>query len=188
MGQLAKNKYFYVDDATDKIGLLVRLRLPWLLVGLIGGIITTVVVSKFEALLVNNIRLAFFVPIIVFMADAVGEQTETIFIRNITKGKIEFWVYFFKELVVGVIIGLTLGSIMAIVSYLWLGSLKTSVVVGLAMMVTVAIGPIIALIISNILYRCRVDPALGSGPFTTVAQDLLSLCIYFLIASLIIVS
>ena len=83
-------KTIYADDAKEKVGFLLRLRLPWLIIGLVGGTLASFLVSRFEEILSQNISLAFFLPLIVYMSDAVGTQTETIFVRNLAKGKVNF--------------------------------------------------------------------------------------------------
>lgn len=85
------------DDTTEPVAHLIRNRLPWLIFGLIGGLATSVVVSRFEKALEGDIRLAFFIPIIVYMSDAVGTQTETICVRHLGRKAENFWKYFRKE-------------------------------------------------------------------------------------------
>lgn len=181
-------KFFYADDDTEKISLLLRLRLPWLLVGLIGGAIASLIVSQFETLISKNISLAFFVPIIMYMSDAVGEQTENIYVRNLAKKNVNFFTYLFKEFFLGIIIGLIFGLIVGTFSYLWLKSFQIALTVSLAMFATIVIAPILALIIVQFLSKENTDPALGAGPFTTIFQEIISLAIYFLIATTILLN
>jgi len=181
--------YIYADDATEEVGLLVRLRLPWLLVGLVVGAVITFAVSRFEHVLASQVSLAFFIPIIVYMSDAVGTQTETIYIRNLSRhrAKIKLSVYIVKELLLGLIIGTASGLLLALFALIWLGSPAIALTVGLAMMASITTAAVLALFVPTLLGRFKkVDPAVGAGPFTTAIQDLLSLLIYFLIASLII--
>lgn len=174
------------DDVKEKEVLLIEHRLPWLIIGLSGGIIATYLSAHFEELLAKNIQLTFFIPIIVYMADAVGTQTQTVYVRNMGKHRSIFRKYVFKELLLGVVLGVLFGSIIGSLSYLWFKSFETSLTVGLSMMVTIATAPVIALVIPELIKRVHKDPAVGSGPFTTVLQDLLSLLIYFFVASVII--
>ncbi|MBA3724193.1 MAG: magnesium transporter [Candidatus Levybacteria bacterium] len=183
---MAEQTPFIEDDAKEKASMLIEHRLPWLIVGLVGGILATVVSAQFEDLLAKNIQLAFFIPVIVYMADAVGTQTQTVYIRNLGKHRELFHKYIFKEMLLGIVIGSLFGCIMALVSYIWFGSLESSMTVGLSMLITIATAPIIALIVPTIIRREHKDPAVGSGPFTTVIQDLISLLVYFSIASVII--
>lgn len=179
-------RYFLEDDAKEKLTLLIKDRFPYLALGLFGGIIATILVSKFEDTLSQNISLAFFLPVIVYMADAIGTQTENIYVRNLAKFKDNFWKYLFKEILIGLTFGLVFGLILALFAKIWLGSDTIALTVGLAMFINGTVAPIIALIIPEIIVKEHQDPALGAGPFTTVVQDITSLIVYLLIASLIL--
>lgn len=174
------------DDTKEPVFHLIEHRVPWLAMGLIGGIIATVIASQYEQLLSKNITLAFFIPVIVYMSDAVGTQTETIYIRNLAKGKAKFSTYIFKESILGIALGIIFGFLLGLFTLVWFRSFETALTVGLAMTVNTAIAPIMAVVVPMLLQKERSDPALGSGPFTTVLQDILSLLVYFLVASLII--
>ncbi len=179
-------KILLVDDANENLSLLFKQRLPWLIVGLLGGTVASFVVSRFEQIIAQNIELAFFIPIIMYMGDAVGEQTENIYVRNLGRGKVSFKLYLIKESILGFLIGIFFGLVIGLISFLWLGSLETSLTVALAMVLTITIAPLISLTTSQILFVEKADPALGSGPFATILQEVISLMIYFLLASLII--
>lgn len=174
------------DDTKEGVSLLIQHRLPWLLLGLTGGILSMFLSSRFEGLLSRNIHLVFFIPVIVYMADAVGTQTQTIYVRNLGREKVDFYTYLFKEFFTGIALGSIFGSVLGFIAYLFFGSIATSLTVGLAMATGIATAPIVALIVANILQNIKTDPALGGGPFTTILQDLLSLLIYLTIASLIL--
>jgi magnesium transporter len=174
------------DDAKEPVTHLIEHRLPWLLLGLLGGLGATFISSQFENLLSKNIRLVFFIPVIVYMADAIGTQTETIYIRNLAKKQIKFLTYLVKELLTGIALGSVFGLILGIFTYIWLNSFDTALTVGLAMLANASLAPVVALIIPEILQKERTDPALGAGPFTTIVQDIASLLIYFLIATVIL--
>lgn len=174
------------DDAKEKVSLMVKHRLPWLLVGLFGGIAATIFTSRFETLLAENIRLSFFIPVIVYMADALGTQTESVYVRNLGRVKVNFSLYLIKELLLGIVLGLLCGGGIGIFAYAWFQSIETAVAVSTAMFLSMTIAPVIALIVPTVLQKVHKDPAVGAGPFGTVIQDVLSLMIYFLIAGYII--
>lgn len=176
----------FVSEPKQRIKTILRARLPWLLLGLLGGTLASLVVSQFEKIISQNISLAFFVPVIVYMSDAIGTQTETIFVRDLATSKLLFLRYLLKESLVALFLGLILGTGIALVSYLWLGSFSLSLIVGLTMLINATISPFIALLIPELLYKEKTDPALGAGPFATILQDIISLIIYFLIASLVL--
>lgn len=176
----------YADDATEGLGQLLRLRLPWLAVGLFGGFLITLFIGRFENLLAEKVELAFFIPIIVYMADSIGTQTEDIFIRNLAKKRVRFSVYLLKELLIGLIIGALFGVAISLFAWAWLGSFEVAFAVGLSMFVTISVATVISLIIPNIFFREHSDPAVGAGPIKTVILDFVSILIYFIIASAII--
>jgi len=179
-------KVFLEDDTKENVLPLITHRLPWLFIGLVGGIIATVFASSFEKLLETRVELAFFIPVIVYMADALGTQTETIFVRNISKNNLNFTTYLIKESLLGIVVGTLFGIITGLFTYYFFKSLDIALTIALSLALTMSIAPLIALSVSALLYKEHKDPALGGGPFTTIIQDLLSLLIYFLIASLVI--
>ena len=181
-----EEKEHFEDDSKEPVGHLLEHRLPWLVLGLLGGIGTSVIVSKYEQILASDIRLAFFVPIIVYMSDAVGTQTETIYVRHLKKTGAGFVKYLIKETVLGLSLGAIFGLIVGLFATYWLKSPEVGLTVGLAMFINVTLAPVLATIIPNLLYKEHSDPALGSGPLATIIQDLISLLIYFFIAALII--
>src|SRR3989338_990132 len=174
------------DDLKEPVGHLIEHRLPWLMLGLLGGIFTSVIVSKYEQILSVDLRLAFFIPVIVYMSDAVGTQSETIYVRHVKKLGVGFSKYLLKETALGLGLGTIFGLAIGIFAAIWLNSPIIGLSVGLAMFVNVAIAPVVATLIPAILYKEHSDPALGAGPLATIIQDLLSLMIYFIIASLLI--
>lgn len=179
-------QFVQADDLKESTGFLLKLRLPWLMAGLAGGFLATFLISRFEAQLVQNVKLAFFLPMIVYLSDAVGTQTETIYIRNITNKKAMFKTYLFKELQIGVILGAFFGCIVGSVAYIWLRQLDLALTVGLAMAVAVATAPVVAVCVAKLFQVEHQDPAVGAGPFTTILQDIVSILIYFAVASVIL--
>jgi magnesium transporter len=174
------------DDTREPMSLMIEHRLPWLLIGLIGGIGLTILASRFEGLIAENISLSYFIPVIVYMASAVGQQTENVYIRNLGKKRTHFLVYLVKEMLLSSILGTLFGLMVGSFAFIMFHDFSVSVSVGLAMMVTVMIAPIIALIVPTLLQKEHKDPAVGTGPFVTIIQDFLSLLIYFTIASVVI--
>jgi magnesium transporter len=174
------------DDLRQPVGHLLEHRLPWLVLGLLGGIITSVIISNYEALLSADVRLAFFIPIIVYMSGAVGSQTETIFVRHLKHTGRGFFPYLWKETLLGLSLGAIFGLSTGLFAQYWLHSPAIGLTVGLAMLVNLTTAPILGTVIPEFLYKEHTDPALGAGPLATIIQDLISLLVFFLIASLII--
>lgn len=186
--KITKSRKYFIEDVTKgRIDHLIEHRIPWLMLGLLGGILSTVMISRYEEVLASDIRIAFFITIIVYISDAVGSQTETLYIRALAKGQIiNFKRYILRESIIGFGLGLLSGLIMSTFAYFWLGSFHIGLTIGLTMLVNLTIAPVLAIAIPSLLYRGHADPALGAGPIATILQDMISLVIYFLVASLII--
>lgn len=182
-----KNGHEEEDVTTESVEHLIEHRAPWLFLGLLGGFLATVIISKYEAILSADVRLAFFIPIIVYLSDAIGTQTETIYVRALGNNKkINFLKYILKESAVGFGLGIISGALLGTFAAYWLKSFEIGLAIGLSMLINLTLAPILAVLIPNILYRRHADPALGSGPVATIIQDLISLFVYFWIASIII--
>lgn len=181
-----QKEYVQEDVMRDRIDHLIEHRAPWLLLGLLGGLFATFIVSKYEAILSGDIRLTFFIPIIVYLSDAIGTQAETIYVRELAeKKKIHFAKYLFKESAIGCGLGLISGIVLGVFATYFLASFALGLAIGLTMLINLTVAPMLAVIIPSVLYRRRADPALGSGPVATIIQDLISLLVYFFVASLI---
>jgi magnesium transporter len=165
---------------------LVRLRVPWLVLGLVGGMLATIVVNFFESALEKELALAFFIPVIVYMSDAVGTQTETIFIRSLSLGAVNVRQYLAREAGVGLAIALVCSALISVFAAIFMKSLELAMIVGLAMFMSIFVSVFVAVLIPWLLNKLKRDPAFGSGPFATIIQDILSLTIYFLVATLIL--
>ena len=189
MDEKQQKRFVEEDVIKGRVDHLIEHRIPWLLIGLLGGLFATFIVSKYEAILAADVRLAFFIPIIVYLSDALGTQTETIYVRELSERKrIVLARYIFKECLVGLGLGTVSGIILGLFSAYWLSSSAIGLTIGLTMLINLTIAPFLAILVPSILYRRHADPALGSGPLATVIQDLISLLVYFLLASIILFS
>ncbi|HRY36800.1 MAG TPA: magnesium transporter [Candidatus Magasanikbacteria bacterium] len=176
----------YADDDYESIGTLFKLRAPALMLGLMLGIGISFVTSNFEEVLLKNVQLAFFLPFVVYVADAIGTQTEAIYSRDLKTGKADFSKYLHKEFSLGVIFGLIFGIVSGVVTLLWLRSNLLSLTVSIASFVAIATAPVVALLVAHAFQSANKDPAAGTGPIATVIQDMLSVVIFGLVANLII--
>ncbi len=165
---------------------LIKLRFPWLVIGLMGGLLASIIVSRFETSLRENIALAFFIPVIAYMSDAIGTQTETVFIRALTDLKFNIQKYIIREVFVGAVLGSIFGVLAGMAGFIISGSLHVGEVVGISLFLSMTVATGLACITPIVLKGLKQDPAVGSGPFTTALQDVVSLTIYFLIASIIL--
>jgi magnesium transporter len=154
-------------------------RLPWLLVGLAGSALATWVMKSFEASLERSVSVAFFVPGIVYMADAIGTQTEAVAVRSLSFQRPAIMRTFAGELGTGVLLGLTLAAPVAPAIHYLFGDLRLGLAVAVAILCAGTLATAIGFAFPLLLARCNRDPALGSGPLATVVQDVLSLLAYF---------
>lgn len=156
-----------------------RDRLPWLLAGLVGSVLATAVMAQFERALAAQVAIAFFVPGLVYLADAIGTQTEAIAVRGLSLSQAPLGRLVAGELRTGMLLGAVLGGLTF--AGIWIGfrdpSLAAAVALGLfaASVVATTVG----LVFPWILARLGRDPAFGSGPLATIIQDVLTLLIYF---------
>jgi len=152
-------------------------RMPWLLVGLAGAMVSAVLMGSFEAQLSANLAVAYFVPGIVYLAAAVGTQTETLAIRGLSVG-VGIRGIAGREALTGLSMGVMLGVVMLPVVTLLTGDKMLAVAVAVAVLAASTIATAVALALPSLLQRLGKDPAFGSGPLATVIQDLLSILIY----------
>jgi magnesium transporter len=160
-------------------------RMPWLLVGLLGSAVAAWLVRGFEGQLALDLRLAFFVPGVVYMADAVGTQTEALVIRGLSVG-VPIKRVFRLEVLTGIFVGLLLGAATLPAVWLAFGSLDLAVALALALLGACGVATFVAMSLPWLMARTGRDPAFGSGPLATVVQDLLSLLIYFVVATTLV--
>jgi magnesium transporter len=158
-------------------------RLPWLAIGLLGAAFSAWLLGLFEGRLSDDVRLAFFIPGVVYLADAVGTQTEALVIRGLSVG-VPFRRTMRLEAMTGPIIGGLLGA--ASFPAVWLAWGATlALTVSLSLVAACAMATVVGVALPWAMARSGRDPAFGSGPLATVVQDLLSLLTYFAVASLV---
>lgn len=160
-------------------------RLPWLLVGLAGAMVAALIVGGFEDALAENVLIALFIPGIVYMADAVGTQTETLIVRGISVG-VSVRQVVRLEAVTGLCVGLILATVFFPLGVLIWGEVDVAFAVAVALFAACSTATLVALTLPWAFHRLGVDPAFGSGPLATVIQDLLSILIYFGVVELLL--
>ena len=162
-------------------------RTPWLLIGLFGGIFSAKIVEFFETTLQRNIILAAFIPLIVYMADAVGTQMESFIIRDAAiHPKLNFTKYLFKQIFVVSMMGVLISGSLFLISLYLYNNVSVSLTLALSLFFAILSSVVTGLIIPFLFERTRLDPANASGPIATIIQDILSVSIYFFIASVIL--
>lgn len=160
-------------------------RVPWLLAGLLGAIVSADLVGMFESQLRADLILAFFVPGVVYLADAVGTQTETLIVRGLSVG-ISIERVFLRELLTGLSIGIVLAVLMFLF-ILWRWERPdVALAVSLALLAACSIASSVAMLLPWLLHKLGQDPAFAAGPMATVIQDMLSVTLYFVICWILV--
>lgn len=167
--------------STERVARRLFHRLPWLLVGLVGALAAAVVISAFGEQLEEQVLIAYFVPGVVYIAAAVGMQTETLVIRGLSLG-VGIRSVVVREVVTGGLLGLVLAGLAFPLVWVGWGDVEVALAVALAMFAASSIATCIAMFLPWTLHRLGKDPAFGSGPIATVIQDLMTVSIYFVTA------
>lgn len=161
----------------------VRHRLPWLLAGLAGSAVATAAMAGFEATLSAQLAVAFFVPGIVYLADAIGTQSQTIAVRGLSLTHAGIGHLLAGELRTGFVLGALLGLVSYLPILFFFGDPRLAAAVSTAIFAAGTVAAGLGLFLPWALARARRDPAFGSGPLATVVQDIVSLLVYLAVVS-----
>lgn len=168
-------------------GLHIKKRIPWLLLGLAGGILAALVVDSFTLELSQYLLLASFIPAVVYMADAVGSQSQIIFIRSLGLDKtLKLSGYIWREIKVGISLSTIFAMLVGIISFLIWKEAALSLIFAITFFLTILLAMAVAILLPWALFKLKYDPAVGSGPFATIVRDILSLAIYFGTATILV--
>ncbi|BCB03628.1 magnesium transporter [Bacillus sp. KH172YL63] len=176
-------------DFTTKPVVAAYRRLPWLILLLFIGLVSGSIIDQFSETLEKVVALAFFMPMIAGMTGNTGTQSLAVVVRGLVSNDLDVRQVvklILRELWVGIIIGITCAFMISIIAYVWQGNPILGIVVGSSLLITLIIGTLAGTIIPLILYKFNVDPAVASGPLITTINDILSLLIYFGIATVFI--
>ena len=164
-----------------------KTRLPWLIVGLFGGLFSAFVVSSFEGVLNKNIILASFIPLVVYMSAAVGSQMQAFIIRDLALNhNLNFFKYLIRHTRVVFFIALIISFLLSLLVNFIYSEYLVGIVLAVSLFFAIMTSIITGLIIPFIFYKLKLDPATASGPIATIIQDILSVLVYLLIAYLML--
>lgn len=159
-----------------------RHRLPWLVLGLGGALVAADLVGRFEDQLRVHVMLAFFMPGIVYLADAVGTQTEVVVVRGLSLG-IPMRHMVGREALTGMVLGLALGAAGgAVVAFRW-ADVALGLSVGISIFAASSTATAAGLLLPWAFDLMSLDPAIGSGPLATVVQDLATIWVYLAVST-----
>ena len=166
-----------------------RIRLPWLFVSGIGGILASLIIGGFESSLAKYAYLAAFIPVIAGMGGNIGTQSSTIVVRGLATGRLQirdFWSVVFKELSVGMILGIIYGVMIGLVAQVEHGRVALTVSVCLAVLSSMSVAALVGSLVPMLFAKLHIDPAVATGPFVTTFIDVIGIFIYFQIATILL--
>lgn len=174
------NEYTSINSTATH---MIRSRLPWLIIGVIGGTLAASLIAQFEELLSSFIALASFIPVMVYMSDAAGAQTEALIIRSMALDtKLNIRKYLTREIIVAMALAAASGLFAAFLAYVTRQNLTLGVIIFLALFFSIIASVTINTLAPLILKRFNYDPALATGPLATIFSDITTLAIYLAVA------
>lgn len=175
----------YEDEVASSVFYSVKSRLPWLLITICGGVLSSNVVKSFQHVLSFDTAIALFMPLLAGMGGNVGTQSSTITVRTLALRELKLkdtLRLILQESLVGVVVGIICAIIVALVSTFLNGRPILSVVVALAMFANIFTAAIIGVLVPLVFKKVGVDPAVASAPFISTTIDITGLTIYFTLA------
>ena len=175
-------------ETTDSPARLSRARLPWLIIGLLGGIIVAAVIGRFENDIQINPEMAFFIPLIAAMAGKVGIQSSAIIVQGIASNSLGLESTakkLSKELLVALLNGLILSGLLFLYNFFISDNLALTFTVSTSLFVVIIFAAVFGTLIPLLLNRVKIDPALATGPFITTMNDIMGLFIYFMMGRIL---
>ena len=174
-------------ESSDSVWELTRARLPWLLIGMTGGLLGAEVIGIFD--LEKNIKLAFFIPLIAAMGGNVGVQSAAIVVQGLANNSLKMENIFqklIKELGVGLLNGIICSVIIFVAACSLNYDIYLSLTVSISLLVVIVFAALFGTFVPLTLEKYKIDPALATGPFITTINDILGLVIYFMIGHAIL--
>ncbi len=169
-------------ESDDSVWLLTRARLPWLLIGLLGGVLVAQVISLYEHQLQIDPKMAFFIPLIAAMGGNVGVQSSAIIVQGLANKTVvsqSLIGRLIKELGVALVNGAICAALLLGFNMLVSDSLALSYTVSIALFSVIIFAGLFGTFTPLVLDKFKIDPALATGPFITTMNDIVGLFIYF---------
>ncbi len=172
-------------EATDRWQVISRARLPWLIVGMFGGIAASILIGVFEPDLMLHPEMAFFMPLIAAMGGNVGVQSSALVVQGLANNSLTkdgIFPKLIKELGIGLLNGIICAALIFAYNYFFSDSFALCFTVSIALFSVICFAAVFGTFIPLILNKYNVDPALATGPFITTTNDIVGLVIYFSMA------
>ena len=175
-------------EADDSILQLTKARLPWLFLGLLGGIGAAAIMENFDKMISEYAILFFFTPLIAAMAGNVGVQSSAIIVQGLANDDIKGSINnrLIKEMLLATLNGILLALFLLISVWFWKDDFLTALAISISLVVVIIVAGIIGTFIPLFLDKRGIDPAIATGPFITTSNDIFGILIYFMIAKLIL--
>ena len=181
-------------EADDDLWQLIKARLPWLIVALIGGFISVIVLSRFGNAMNKYGTLFFFTPLIAATAGNVGVQSSAIVVQGLANGSLSgsIWKRLLKEITLSLVNGIVLAVILMLIGKLLLSEVltgfdgKMALTVAISLISVIIMASLIGTFVPLFLHKRGIDPAVATGPFITTSNDIFGIYIFFTIAKIIL--
>mgnify|MGYP001186909561 FL=1 len=175
-------------EVSDSIWILTRARLPWLILGLLGGLGAAAIMGTFEDMISKHAILFFFTPLIAAMAGNVGVQSSAIVVQGLANDDLKGSVrnHLLKEMLLALLNGLILAILLLFFAWVWKGPFATALAISLSLIVVIVVAGFIGTFVPLFLHKRNIDPAIATGPFITTSNDIFGILIYFSIAKIIL--
>lgn len=176
-------------DSDDSILQLTKARLPWLFLGLVGGIGAFLIMEEFKGLFTGKaIILFFFTPLIAAMAGNVGVQSSAIIVQGLANDDVKGSVNsrLLKEMLLAALNGLVLALVLFLFIWAVEKEITTALAISVSLVAVIIVAGLIGTFVPLFLHKRGIDPAIATGPFITTSNDILGILLYFWIAKMIL--
>lgn len=177
-------------EADDNIWQLTRARLPWLVLGLFGGLGSVFIMESYEDIMANPVygRLFFFTPLIAAMAGNVGVQSSAIIVQGLANDNVKGSLFnrLLKEIGLSLINGFILGILVIIFGFITNMGIDFSLTIAISMLCVIIVAALIGTFVPIILDKRGIDPAIATGPFITTSNDIFGIFLFFYIAKIML--
>lgn len=173
-------------ETSDNVFTQTAARLPWLLIGMIGGLANSVILGGFEGNLASNPKMALFIPLIGGTGGNVGIQSSAIVVQGLANNSLKqdnILPQILKEGIVSLINASIISLVVFIYNFFMLGDKGITASVSLSLFAVVMFASIFGTLVPMTLDRLKIDPALATGPFITITNDIIGMMIYMFISS-----
>ncbi|MBT8280484.1 MAG: magnesium transporter, partial [Muriicola sp.] len=175
-------------EADDSIWILTRARLPWLFLGLLGGLGAAAIMGGFEEMISKHAILFFFTPLIAAMAGNVGVQSSAIIVQGLANDDLKGSIgnRLVKEMFLALLNGIILAVVLLFFTWVWKGTFITALAISISLITVIVVAGIIGTFTPLFLHKRGIDPAIATGPFITTSNDIFGILIYFTIAKVLL--